>query len=471
MLKIHKIPNGEPVSNDFRITINGQSAETYLARVSAIPFNRVWPGYQRSMDQTELVSFIYFSMDEGDEIKLKITADKDFSDVCIRPLSKNIKPVISGRDIEFTLTQIGQYSLELDGYHNNLHIFANPTYNFHDEVDINDPNVIYFGEGIHNPGVIELKSGQTLFLDEGSVVYTAVIARKAKNVRVIGTGILDNSWEKRETAKGPLNLFNCMNAEVKGIIFRDSTVWTATIYNSDNVTFDNIKAIGMWRYNSDGIDFVNSANGIVKNSFLRNFDDVIVLKGLKGYDTRNVENILVSNCVLWCDWGRELEIGAETCANEYRNIIFEDCDLIHGAHIRLDFQNGDRASVHDVLFNNIRIEYSKYTLKPVYQHSDDQVYDPGNEPFMPHLFFAHLYNGMWSKDYLYGENYDIKFKNIYVQLDEGLPIPPSSFTGVNEEHQTYNITIDGLYFNNKKVENINDMNLETNEFTHDIYLK
>lgn len=470
MIRTHMIPKDEPVSEDYIIEINGILVEAYTARVSAIPFNRVWPGYQRSIEQTELASFIYFSMDEP--VKIRVTAMKDFSDVMIRPLSKNIKCETNGRNICFTIDTVGQYTVELDGYHNALHIFADPIYDF-DRIkanSINTNNIIYFGAGIHNPGRITLKTNDVLFIDEGAIVYTSVIARDAENVRIIGSGILDNSWEERENGIGCMRFINCTNVEVKGIICRDSVVWTATIINCDNVVFDNIKLIGMWRYNSDGIDFVNSANGVIKNCFLRNFDDCVVLKGLKGYDTRNVENIYVTNCVIWCDWGRGLELGAETCANEFRNIIFEDCDLIHGAHINLDIQNGDRASIHDVLFNNIRIEYSKYTLEPIYQHTDEQVYNPSEAPYMPSLFFAHIYNGMWSKDNMFGENYNITFKNIYVQLDDGLSSPPSTFVGQSDDHQTYNITIDGLYINDARVDDINKIPLTTNEFTHDITL-
>lgn len=470
MLKIYPVPEAESISSDFKIQLNGQPVNAYTARVSAIPFNRVWPGKQRPVGQTELASFFYFAMDE--EVNVTLTAEKDFSDIQIRPLSKNIKPVINGRNIGFRIEKPGQYTVELDGFHHALHIFANPVFDF--GVSPDDPGVIYYGAGIHDAGYIELKSGQTLYIDAGAVLHASVIAKNASNIRIIGEGILDDSWEERDkTDRGPngcMKFYRCKNAEVTGVICRDSVVWTATVFNSDNVLFDSVKAIGMWRYNSDGIDFVNSANGVIKNCFLRNFDDCVVLKGLKGWDTRNVENILVSGCVIWCDWGRGLEIGAETCADEYRNIIFEDCDLIHGAHMHMDLQNGDRARVHDLLFDNIRVEYSKYTLEPVYQNSDEMLYT-GKEGFLPELFFAHLYNGIWSKDYLWGENYNITFRNIRVQTDSGLPLPPSTFTGVNAEHQTHDITIDGLYINGTRIEDISGIPLKTNQFAYNIYLK
>jgi hypothetical protein len=102
--------------------------------------------------------------------------------------------------------------------------------------------------------------------------------------------------------------------------------------------------------------------------FLRNFDDVIALKGLKGYDWRNVENIMVQGCVLWCDWGRALEIGSETCADEFRNIIFSDCDIIHTSHTAIDLQNGDRG----ILFEDMRVEYNKYAIPYLFLESDDE---------------------------------------------------------------------------------------------------
>ena len=56
--RVYPVTETELKHTGYRIKINGQDVETNTARVSAIPFNRRWPGHQRSEDQTELINFI-----------------------------------------------------------------------------------------------------------------------------------------------------------------------------------------------------------------------------------------------------------------------------------------------------------------------------------------------------------------------------------------------------------------------------
>ena len=56
-----------------------------------------------------------------------------------------------------------------------------------------DPNVLYFGPGVHRPGKIELKSGETVYIAGGAVVYTAIGGRGVSGVRILGRGIIDTS--------------------------------------------------------------------------------------------------------------------------------------------------------------------------------------------------------------------------------------------------------------------------------------
>ena len=128
---------------------------------------------------------------------------------------------------------------------------------------------------------------------------------------------------------------------------------------------------------------------------MRAFDDCIVLKGLMGGGGRNsgvsfvdrpVRGILVERCVIWNDWGRALEIGAETSTPEIADVVFRDCDIIRTDYIAMDIQHGHRANVHDIRFENIRVEADDFNLRPVIQKTRDEKYvtDPKDD-YRPYL--------------------------------------------------------------------------------------
>jgi hypothetical protein len=349
--------------------------------------------------------------------------------------------------------------------------------------------VIYFPPGIHRPGVIDIKSGQTVFIDTGAVVYGSVLGIGVFNASIVGGGILDASEENRDdttlgcpidanipipkdtdglrqflmktkTLHGCIRLYNCQNIEINGIVCRDSAIWAILPAFCDNVVCDNIKVIGMWRYNSDGIDFTNCSNGIVKNSFVRAFDDCIVLKGIKGWDQRNVENIIVQNCVIWCDWGRAFEIGVETCADEFRNIIFENCDIIRGSHVMMDIQNTDRACVHDVIFRDIRCEYNRDDPMPVFQDDMDVPYP--EQTGTPKLFVAKIYfHKDCSLDSIRGQIHCVTLENIQVLCEEGIEMPHSDIRGYKEDgtHRVTDVTFKSLFYNDERIKTPGEANI------------
>ena len=132
MLKTYPIPEGAKKCCHFTIKVDGDIVEAYSCMVSAIPFNTPWPGHQRFVDQAEEASFIYFDTDEI--VDIEIESCKDFSDLKIRPLSKNIVSEVNGRNIKFS-AGVGQYTVELDGPHNALHLFINPLKDYCIDID------------------------------------------------------------------------------------------------------------------------------------------------------------------------------------------------------------------------------------------------------------------------------------------------------------------------------------------------
>ena len=86
--KIYSIPQGEELSDLYEMSINGQTVPLHAAYVSAVPFNRRWPGHQRSFDQAEPVAYASFEMNEP--VEIKVISQKTFESAVIRPLSKGI---------------------------------------------------------------------------------------------------------------------------------------------------------------------------------------------------------------------------------------------------------------------------------------------------------------------------------------------------------------------------------------------
>ena len=487
--------------NGYKIKINGKEVEADTARVSAVPFNRRWPGYQRSIDQTELVNFLLLETDES--LHFEITPPEKSDNVIIRPVSLGINPVVTDDGtIVFTLPKNAYFTVEPYGRKNGLHIFADPVSEHN--VDVSHTELIYFGKGEHNAGTIVLKSNQTLFIDEGAVVYACVHAVDAKNIRIIGKGILDNSKNIEQITyfentcgntkavhnairQHTIKLEYCTDIEIKGITIRDSLVYNIRLIACKDVNISAVKLIGNWRYNSDGIDMHNCENVSIDNCFIRTFDDCICVKGFDFFYTENpmlayqkamshggncydsFKNISVKNCVLWNDWGRCLEIGAETQAKEICDVRFENCSVIHVSMQVLDCQNVDFAFVHDVFYRNIDIEYDDVIPECIYQQSDDMVYKDADPDYTPAVIEVCVichpeYSGNCA---IRGKNRDIHFENIRLF---GRQKPIIHIESYDDEFSSENVYIKDFYHNGKKLDK-KDFELQIDKYSKNVIIE
>ena len=96
--------------------------------------------------------------------------------------------------------------------------------------------------------------------------------------------------------------------KIDGVILRDPDVWCLSAFGCRNLEISNVKLVGLWRYNADGIDICNCQDVVIRNSFVRAFDDAIVLKGLNwgqeaSTSARSATCAFTTWCI-WCDWGR-----------------------------------------------------------------------------------------------------------------------------------------------------------------------
>ena len=479
-VRVYPFPDGEAVYPSYDVTANGVNVPLHMARVSTYPVNTRWPGHQRPKSETELCPFASMAADGA--VAFDVTADRDFRAVQVKPLSKGVTAEACGRRVRFTVPGPGFYTLELDGYHNALHIFIDPMTDY--GVDPGDPDVLYYGRGVHDVGLIELHSGQTLYLEEGAVVYARIVAKDADHIRILGHGILDGSRnvetilcevgeQHREEIEKHFAINNairehtvqleyCRDVRIDGITLRDSLVYCIRPICCKDVEIGCVKLIGNWRYNSDGIDMHNCENVHIHDCFLRTFDDSICIKGFdytqneadmyhNGVDYSDFRHVLVERCVIWNDWGRALEIGAETRAKEICDITFRDCDLLRTTHIACDVQNVDYADVHHITFDDIRVELDPVSQQPIHigLNADTYAEDP-NSTYMPMLLCSNVtYIEEYSRDREHrGVNRDILYRNIAVTAPK---MPLSHFRGWDAEHTSREVTVENLTLNGVRV--------------------
>ncbi len=495
---IYPVTRYHEKTEDYIVKVNGNKVPLNTARVSKCPINRRWPGHQREKEQTELINFLSLESDES--IEFEIIPKKSFEKLEIRPKRLGIKPEVKDGVIRFTLPKNAYFTVEPYGREKALHIFVDPLRVI--GVRKGDGHLTYFEEGEHDVGLITLTDNQTLFLAPGAVVYGSIYAKDAKNIRIIGGGILDNSRNKEEilfqvqdsandvavknaTRRHTIQLEYCENVTIEGITIRDSLVYNIRPLACKNLLVQNVKIIGCWRYNSDGVDMHNCENVLIDNCFIRTFDDSICAKGFDCYYEGDVEekvkkamyrdgksydkfkNLYVKDCVIWNDWGKSLEIGAETRAEEMCDITFTDCDIIHVTGPALDICNVDYAHIHDVTFKNIHVEYDDPYLPPFLQKKDGEEYVNPDPEKVPVLIKVHT---LFHKEYSAGGQRRGKIDHITfsgIQLFGKYP-PLLTFAGYDADHKTKDILIENLFLNGEKLENLPEGALTLGDFTESI---
>jgi hypothetical protein len=426
------------LSREYRISVAGQDVPVYAAKIApADPERRrkAMDDKNNSADYFYTGTFAYIDL-QG-RVTVTVTVSKQITTAKILPSSIGITPSIKGNTISFTVKSPKNLTIEINGeWVRSLHLFINPPEIGAPQPD--DPNIIYFGPGIHEISHIVVGDNMTVYIAGGAVIraiigpdeefkisgysglrtYTPTIELKGHNITLRCRGIIDAS-ECTTHARNLISVHGS-NIKIEGIILRDSPTWTTPIRESDNVVVSNIKIIG-YRANSDGIDICNSHNITVENCFIRTLDDLIVVKTPKGGNGEG-KHIIVKGCVLWNQFAHALSIGAEITSN-IDDVLFTDCDIIHdqGREWLLRVFHTDAAWVSNVRFENIRMEQC---LKCISLFIDKAV---------------------WSSDKEQGHIQGVMFKNIRAF---GTPLTVN-LKGFDESHAINDVLFRDVVLNDK----------------------
>ena len=368
-------PRDEPLSGEYHVSVAGQEVPVYPAKVAPADAQRRWKAMddkKNSADYFDTAAFASFDMQGA--VTVTVTTPKPVNAAKILPTSAGITPTIQGNSVAFTLHTPGNLTVEINGeWIKSLHLFANPI-----EKDVpkpDDPNVIYFGPGVHRVSRLVVGDNTTVYVAAGAVVRTVIeadekfnisaysglrtyapsIELRGRNITLRGRGIIDASG--CTTHARNMVFVNGTDIKLEGVILRDASTWTIPIRRSDRVQVSNVKLLG-YRANSDGIDVCNSRQVTIEDCFIRTLDDLIVVKSDKGQG--EVKQIVAKRCVLWNQVAHALSVGAELREN-VEDVLFTDCDVIHdqGREWSLRVYHCDAARVANIRFENIRIEEAR----------------------------------------------------------------------------------------------------------------
>ena len=176
-------PQGVALNDDFTVKVRQQGGKWITLSTYLIKVDEVREG-KHHVENASMVTF-----DFTGTVEVAVTCNREKVNMArVRPLSYNIPFQIKDNTILFSLERPGNLSVEVNGdiFHN-LHLFANkPEENIPDK---NDPNVIYYGPGIHEiaDGELKVPSGKTVYLAGGSVLMGRVLMRMST---------MSNWWEE-----------------------------------------------------------------------------------------------------------------------------------------------------------------------------------------------------------------------------------------------------------------------------------
>ena len=456
MLKIYEGPKTMKSSENAHITVNGHELFVYDVMVN---HEHIWNADTKPSD----TPVTYFDL-EG-EANIDITAPglpKPVESAVVLPQSLRIVPEVQDGHVRFTVTEPGQYTVVFNNSVNKaMHIFVSPIET--DIPDSEDPNVIYIGPGEWTMDAIALTDGQTLYISGGAVLHSVITVNNAKNVRICGRGMIDESdyiaWNQPgATARVPIDLNHSKDVVVEGISIVNSNCWNFNSFASQRVTIDNVKIIS-GRQNGDGFTFQSCTDHLVTNSFARTWDDTLVVKNYssssKGITFRGVQ--------VWTDLAQSMEIGYETDKGmtldpEISDVLFEDITVLYNFHKPvISIHNSDDAFVHDITYRNIVVE---------------NAFMQGDNGNNKELIEMSLAKSGWStvKDE-YGKIADVLIDGLTVINTKDGKVPASRIAGQDAKHGISNVKIKNVNILGNKVTDLKALNMNVNEFCNSITIE
>jgi hypothetical protein len=431
---LYPAPAGIVPSNRYAVTVNCMPSFTYLTTGPAKAYYTAG----------HTASWTSFDMGEPCEVRVR-RLGRPVQEATVRPLAAGIRPRVEKGEVVFRLDRPRKLCIECDGDLTDvLFLFANEP-----ETEVpspDDPDVVWFGPGVHEIGKFyQLKAATTYYLAPGAFLKGS-FAGGGDGTRVIGRGVLsgaDYNWpghlQEKNAERVDLVKLAGDGLELAGVTLVDSPYYVVIASGGGN-RFRDLKILA-WHFNTDGISAGPGAR--IDDCFLRVGDDAF-----KPF----VSDTRISRCVLWVDRAAPFQL-TWNARQDSGDSVVRDCDIIH--HMPFCTQrnewtgaifwswHGGTAHIHDLLFDDIRIEGQCACLINLFLQRN---------PWSPQ-------EGEW------GRFSRLRFRNITVEHPSRFP---NRMLGRDEAHPIEDVLFENLRIGDRWIESAEAMELSTNEFVRNL---
>ncbi|MBQ2967886.1 MAG: hypothetical protein IJE10_07210 [Clostridia bacterium] len=439
-----------PESDVYAVTVNGIKVPVRAEMVTDTPFN-----------------VAMFSA-EG-ECEVEITVLKTMDKFKLSPTAYGLNPTQNGNKITFKFDAPKHLLFEMNDTVP-LILISTP---YETEIpDKNDPNVLYFDEGVHEAGIINLKSNQTVYIASGAVVIGRIQGINIENAKVLGRGILESKKyttpdypgiKDPEVVKGVLSGMNrtkavffqdSKNCKVDGIGVRNCKEWQNLYLLDKDFEISNMNTMGV-HVNNDGIDLDTVENFKIYGNFIMAGDDGFGWHTLRANDTKEAptRNIVAENNTIYnVTAGNAIRFGSSMETNLWENITIKDTYILKARAnaVMLDIQ--DWSLVKNVNVENVYIEEA-----------------PGDAVIHISISKGQYSNdvektSVFAKDDYRGHIDGVTIKNLFAEAGAGVIV-----TGYDDKHLVQNVTLENI---NIAGETLSDASqITTNDYVKNLSVK
>ena len=342
----------------------------------------------------------------------------------VRPVALGITPELLGDTLRFTLDEPRDLVIQInDQTFDCLHLITNRIDHCPPAAD--DPDVIYFGPGVHTVtgNVLTVPSGKTVYLAGGAVLQAQVFFKNVEKAALTGHGMLN-------AGPGGILCEGSRKIRVEDVIIMNPNGYAGTFGESENVHVKKARSFSS-KGNGDGFDVFSSTGIVFDGCFMRNSDDCFAIYAHRWDYYGDTRDITIRNCTLWADVAHPINVGTHgnTDAPEViENLVIENLDILDHREPQMGYQGcialnpGDSNLIRSVRIEDVRIEDFRW----------GQV-----------IHMRVMYNTKYNTSVGAGIE-DVYVKNLSYT---GTHANPSLFLGYDADHAIKNVTFENLVIN------------------------